>query len=133
MSLATNASPNPLESAVRLISGNTLSTADVRSPAGESVGKVVDFMLDTEHAAVRYAVLAVGGVLGVGAKMLAIPPQALAFDSGRRCLNLAVETTALEEAPGFDRANPPDTADPALLERGPQPSRSATATPRTER
>lgn len=117
---------------MQLVSGNTLSTADVRSPAGESVGKVVDFMLDTEHAAVRYAVLTVGGVLGVGAKTLAIPPRALVFDSGRRCLRLAVDTTALEEAPGFDRANPPDTADAALLERT-EPSRTATTTQRTER
>ena len=114
------------------ISANTLSTVDVQSPAGESVGKVVDFMLDTERGSVVYAELAVGGVLGVGAKMLAVPPQALTFDSGRRCLNLAVDTATLDDAPGFDRANPPESADGALLTRA-RPSRSATATSRSER
>ena len=48
---------------MRLIAANTLSTAEVRSPAGEDVGKIVDFMLDTERGEAVYAVLAVGGVL----------------------------------------------------------------------
>jgi hypothetical protein len=118
MSLATlRANRTEGELQVRLIAANTLSTAEVRSPAGETVGKIVDFMLDTERQSVVYAVLGVGGVLGVGAKMLAIPPESLAYDSGRRCLNLAVDTAALDEAPGIDRANPPDHADGTLLER----------------
>lgn len=107
---------------MRLISASALSTAEVRSPAGEDVGKIVDFMLNTEERSVVYAVLAVGGVLGVGAKMLAIPPKALAFDSGRRCLTLAVATAALDEAPGFDRTNPPDDADATLSARAQQRS-----------
>ena len=106
---------------MRLISANVLSTADVRSPAGEDVGKIVDFMLETDDRSVVYAVLASGGVLGVGAQMLAIPPNALDFDSGRRCLNLRMATTALNEAPGFDRANPPDNADATLARHAPSP------------
>jgi hypothetical protein len=91
-----------------------LSTVDVRSPAGENVGKIVDVMLDTERGSVVYAVLAVGGVLGVGAKMLAIPPGSLKLDGSRQCLELAVDTGTLESAPGIDRANPPEHADPVL-------------------
>jgi hypothetical protein len=106
---------------MRLVAANTLSTAEVRSPAGEDVGKVVDFMLDTEQQSVIYAVLAVGGVLGVGAKMLAIPPASVSYDSDRRCLNLAVDTATLDEASGIDRANPPDHADGELLARARQP------------
>ena len=102
---------------MRFLAASTLSTADVRSPAGEDVGKVVDFMLDTERGTVVYAVLAVGGVLGVGAKMLAIPPRSLKYDPSARCLTLAVDTALLDEAPGFDRANPPEHADAALLAR----------------
>jgi hypothetical protein len=97
---------------------NNLSSVEVRSPAGEDVGKVVDFMLDTERQSVVYAVLAVGGVLGVGAKMLAIPPASLAYDSGSRCLSLAVDTATLDEAAGIDRANPPEHADGSLYARG---------------
>jgi hypothetical protein len=102
---------------MQLVAASTLSTAEVRSPAGEDVGKIVDAMLDTERGKVVYAVLAVGGVLGVGAKMLAIPPQSLRYDSGTRSVNVAVDTASLDEAPGFDRANPPEHADAALLAR----------------
>jgi hypothetical protein len=111
---------------VRLIAANTLSTAEVRSPAGEDVGKVVDFMLDTEQGSVVYAVLAVGGVLGVGAKMLAIAPRALAYDGGKRCLRVAVDSATLAEAPGFDRANPPETATDGVLFA---PARTASQAP----
>ena len=110
---------------MRLIAANTLSTAEVRSPAGETVGKIVDFMLDTERQSVVYAVLSVGGVLGVGAKMLAISPSSLAYDSGRRCLNLAVDTATLDEASGIDRSNPPDHADAALASELPQRSHNS--------
>lgn len=99
---------------MRTVAANLLETANVRSPAGENVGKIVDFMLDTERGKVVYAVLAVGGVLGVGAKMLAIPPQALKLDSRSRCLDLAVDTATLAEAPGIDRTNPPPKAEAAL-------------------
>jgi hypothetical protein len=112
---------------MRLVTANSLSTAEVRSPAGEDVGKVVDFMLDTEQRTVVYAVLAVGGVLGVGAKMLAIPPASLRFDGGRHALDLAVDTATLDEAPGIDRANPPDDADSALQARELRPSAPPTS------
>jgi sporulation protein YlmC with PRC-barrel domain len=102
---------------MRPIAANILSSAEVRSPAGEDVGKIVDFMLDTERGSVEYAVMAVGGVLGVGAKMLAIPPETLRLSGDRRCLELSVDTAALDATPGIDRANPPETADAARLVR----------------
>ena len=98
---------------MRTVTANTLSVAEVRSPAGEDVGKIVDFMLDTVQGSVVYAVLASGGVLGVGAKMLAIPPRNMRLnDAG--CLELDVDTAALDAAPGIDRANPPSRAEAAL-------------------
>jgi hypothetical protein len=69
-------------------------------------------------------------VLGVGAKMLAIPPASLTYDSGRRCLKLAVDTATLDEADGIDRANLPDHADGGLRA---QPQRSNKPTSRNQR
>ena len=102
---------------MRPVTANVLSTAEVRSPAGEHVGKIVDFMLDTERGSVEYAVLAVGGVLGVGAKMLAVQPGELRFDAGHACLEITVETATLAALPSIDRANPPETADAAVRSR----------------
>jgi hypothetical protein len=116
---------------LRPVAANVLTTAEVRSPAGEHVGKIVDFMLDTERGSVVYAVLAVGGVLGVGAKMLAVPPAALRFDADRRCLEITVDTATLDAVPGIDRANPPESADPTLRSRA--SSRTAQSAPRSER
>lgn len=113
------------------IAANLLETAEVRSPASEDVGKIVDFMLDTERGEVLYAVLAVGGVLGFGAKMLAVPPEALKFDDRRRCFALAVDAATLAEAPGINRTNPPAGADAAL--RGRMQAADVTADPRVER
>ena len=104
---------------MRPVTANVLSTAEVRSSAGETVGKIVDFMLDTERGSVVYAVMAVGGVLGVGAKMLAIPPAELRFDARGQCLQIAVDTAALEAAPGIDRTNAPESVDAALRGRAP--------------
>ena len=99
---------------MRPIAAHVLSTAEVRGPTGEHVGNIVDFMLDTARGSVVYAVLAVGGVLGVGAKILAIEPRSLRFDASRRCLELAVDTATLDAAQGIDRANLPESADAAL-------------------
>lgn len=98
---------------MRPIAANLLEAAKVRSPAGEDVGRIVDFMLDTERGTVEYAVLAVGGVLGVGAKMLAIRPDALTLDGSGACLELSVDTAELAAAPGIDRANLPESAEDA--------------------
>jgi hypothetical protein len=102
---------------MRPITANALTTADVRSPSGEDLGKIVDFMLDTERGSVVYAVLATGGVLGVGAKMLAVPPRSLRL-TGDHCLEVDVDTAALDAADGIDRANPPESADATLREPG---------------
>ena len=123
------AEPRLEENFVRPVTANMLSTAEVRSPAGEHVGKIVDFMLDTERGSVEYAVLAVGGVLGVGAKMLAVQPGELRFDASRNCLEITVDTATLAAHPGINRANPPENANAAVRSRASSPQ----PTPRSER
>jgi sporulation protein YlmC with PRC-barrel domain len=110
---------------MRPITANSLTTAEVRSPSGEDLGKIVDLMLDTEQGSVVYAVLASGGVLGVGAKMLAVPPRSLRL-SADRCVEIDLDTATLDAADGIDRANPPQSADATLRAKG--ASGSATAT-----
>jgi hypothetical protein len=99
---------------MRLIAAHSLTETEVVSKNGEKLGSIVDFMLDTQARRVVYAVLAHGGVLGIGAKLLAVPPQALELDSGRRRLTLAVDPAQLERAAGIDRDNLPEHADRGL-------------------
>ena len=72
--------------------------------AGDSdVGKITDLLIDREHAAVTAAVLSVGGVLGVGDKLVAIPIGQIKIDGEARFV-IAQSKQDLEKAPAFDVA-----------------------------
>jgi hypothetical protein len=105
--------PNAL-SAPEVLSANGLAGDPVVNAAGEKLGKIEDFMLDAGSGRIRYAVLSFGGVLGIGNKLFAVPPEALTFDAAHQRLTLDVERERLERAPGFDKDNWPDFADPTL-------------------
>jgi len=97
-----------------VLSADHLAGNVVVNTAGEKLGKIEDFMLDAESGRIRYAVLSFGGVLGIGNKLFAVPPEALAFDAASQRLTLDIDRQRLENAPGFDRDNWPNFADPAL-------------------
>jgi sporulation protein YlmC with PRC-barrel domain len=97
-----------------VLSVDTLSGDTVVNSAGENLGKIEDFMLDVESGRIRYAVLSFGGVLGIGNKWFAVPPEALTLDAANQRLILDVERERLENAPGFDKNDWPDFADPTL-------------------
>jgi sporulation protein YlmC with PRC-barrel domain len=111
------ANPNSNQSKPRLIAGATsLVGSHVRNKAGEDLGKLEQIMLDLSSARIGYAVLSVGGFLGIGAKMVAVPWSALAVEEveqGPR-LMLDVDRETLEHAPGFEKDDWPDMADPAF-------------------
>jgi len=72
--------------------------------AGDSdVGKITDLLIDREHAAVTGAVLSVGGVLGVGDKLVAIPIDQIKIDGEARFV-IGQSKQDLEKAPAFDVA-----------------------------
>src|SRR5262249_16980580 len=75
-------------------------------------GKIDEIMIDVPSGKVAYAVLSFGGLLGMGIKLFAIPWQALALDEDEKQFILNVEKATLESAPGFDKDNWPDMADP---------------------
>ena len=97
-----------------VLSADDLAGDVVVNRAGEKLGKIEDFMVDVGSGRIRYAVLSFGGVLGIGNKLFAVPPEALAFDAANERLILDVDRQRLENAPGFDRDNWPNFADPTL-------------------
>jgi sporulation protein YlmC with PRC-barrel domain len=94
-----------------IMSADTLKGDKVRNLAGEDLGKIEDFMLDMDTGRVRYAVLSFGGVLGMGNKFFAVPPEALTIDTENECLVLDFEKERLKDAPGFDKDHWPNFAD----------------------
>lgn len=94
-----------------LLSASTLTGDKVVNAQGEDLGKVEDLMIDLENGRVRYAVLSFGGFMGMGDKLFAIPPEALRVDAENERLVLDVDRSRLENAPGFDKDNWPNTAE----------------------
>ena len=80
--------------------------------AGEQLGTLEHVMLDVVTGRIAYGVLARGGVLGLGARLFAVPWPALVLDVERQCFVLDVALERLRRAPGFDREHWPAMADP---------------------
>jgi sporulation protein YlmC with PRC-barrel domain len=100
------------------LSASTLIGDAIVNPAGEKLGDLKDIVLDTARGEIVYAVLASGGVLGVGEKLFAVPWSALRIegDSGRLVLDASPDR--LKSADGFDRDHWPSAPDRGFVERG---------------
>jgi sporulation protein YlmC with PRC-barrel domain len=97
-----------------LMSASTLGGEDVKNAQGESLGHVKDIMLDTENNRVAYYVLSFGGLLGVGDKLFAIPPEAMKLSTNDKCFVLNIDKDRLKKAEGFDKDHWPNMADPTF-------------------
>ena len=95
-----------------VLSASTLTGDKVVNSYGEDLGRIEDFMLDVENGRIRYAVLSFGGFLGVGDKLFAIPPEKLKVDTENKQMVLEIDRARLENAPGFDKDDWPDTTEP---------------------
>jgi len=96
----------------RVLSAGFLTGDRVRNAAGEDLGKIEEIVLDVESGTVAYAVLSFGGFLGMGNKLFAVPWEALQLNQDDHEFILDVDKGTLEQAPGFEKDNWPDMADP---------------------
>jgi sporulation protein YlmC with PRC-barrel domain len=85
----------------------------VRNLQGERLGNIEDLVFDFDTGQIAYAVVNVGGFLGIGGRLVAVPLEALAAPRGEEHLLLNADRERLENAPGFDRNNWPDLDHPA--------------------
>jgi sporulation protein YlmC with PRC-barrel domain len=103
---ATAEGPGPYVMAASTLEGDKVLSSD-----GDDVGKIKEIMLDVHTGRIAYAVMSVGGFLGIGDKLLAIPWNALALDTDRKCFQLSVPSETVKNAPGFDKDHWPAMAD----------------------
>ncbi len=100
--VATTNNPNLAVSAVRLDSGQRLSQvigASVFNDAGERIGGIDDLVM-VEGDKVSVAIIGIGGFLGMGAKLVAVPYQQLKRD-GEKLVLPGVTKDALDAMPSF--------------------------------
>jgi len=95
----------------QVLSASTIMGDDVVNAEGENLGEIKELMIDLDAGQIAYAVLSFGGFLGLGEKLFAIPWAALSLDSEREVFVLNVDREVLEEAPGFDKDDWPQTWD----------------------
>lgn len=77
----------------------------------EKLGRIQDVMLDITEGKICYAVLASGGLLGMGDRLFAVPWKALKQNKKHKCFMLDVNVERLKNAPGFDKDQWPNMAD----------------------
>jgi sporulation protein YlmC with PRC-barrel domain len=80
--------------------------ASVKNAQGESVGKIDELVIDPQEARIKAAVVSVGGVLGIGAKSVAVPWSKVMMGSGsdRDTIVVAMGKEELEQAPNWQKS-----------------------------
>jgi sporulation protein YlmC with PRC-barrel domain len=96
----------------RLMGADTLIGEDVYNHKDEDLGDIREIMLDMNNGTVAYAVLSFGGLMGMGDKLFAVPWNALTLDTENKRFILKVDKERLGSAPGFNKDDWPDMADP---------------------
>ncbi len=98
----------------QLMGADTLIGNDVYNLDEEDIGDIKEIMLDVATGEISYAVLSFGSFLGLGEKLFAVPWSALKLDTENKRFVLNVTKERLQSAPGFDKDDWPDLADPTL-------------------
>jgi sporulation protein YlmC with PRC-barrel domain len=81
---------------------------DVRNQQNEKLGDIKDLAVDLHSGRIAYAVLSVGGFLGIGDKYIAVPSSEFSISPDGKELILNADKARLQGAPGFAKNNWPD-------------------------
>jgi len=74
---------------------------NVRNSQNEKLGEIKDLVVDLQSGRIGYAVLSVGGFLGIGDKYIAVPPSAFHLAPDQHTLVLDADKAKIQNAPGF--------------------------------
>jgi sporulation protein YlmC with PRC-barrel domain len=114
---ATNA-PAKQADQQTVFKSSTIVGMNVKNSLNETVGSINELVLDTATGNIRYAALSVGGFLGIGDKLFAVPWESLKMkhEGKDRYFFLDVDKEKMKNAPGFAQDNWPDFANPKFGE-----------------
>ncbi len=97
----------PIDETERLIGSDRVEGTDVYDRQGQRLGTVQNFMVDKFTGKVAYAVLSVGGFLGIGARYHPLPWKSLTYDPDLGGFVVDVTRDQLERAPTYEAADRP--------------------------
>ena len=107
----------PTASDAALTPFTMLIGAKVADAAGEPLGTVADVMMAAAEGRIVYVALAVGGLIGIGERMFAVPWGAFVVDPLGGALSVSFPRAALDGLDGFDKDAWPAAPDPRLGDR----------------
>jgi sporulation protein YlmC with PRC-barrel domain len=84
---------------------------EVRNQSNDKLGEIKDLVMNLNSGKVSYAVLAAGGFLGVGEKLLAVPVSAFKLAEDETHLVLNADRAKIQASVGFPATNWPDPND----------------------
>ena len=90
-----------------LLSTEALLGSDVKNPQGQDVGDLKQLMVDPHTGRVMYAVVAMGGFLGMGEKTVIVPWNALEVARDGTSLVLNVSPQMLHQTPAYEKGKEP--------------------------
>jgi sporulation protein YlmC with PRC-barrel domain len=82
-----------------LLSSDTIIGASVKNQHGEEVGSIERLMINPQTGFVSYAVIGVGGFLGVGEKSIMVPWRALEIGRDGDSLLIKTSKQLLQQVP----------------------------------
>lgn len=91
---------------------STLLGDDVVNSKGEDMAHVREIVIDVSGGRVVYAVLSLGGLLGMRESLVAVPWEALRRDPENQRWIVEVPPEKLAKAPRFDKNDWPDMSNP---------------------
>lgn len=95
----------------RAIASGAIKGERVHNYAGEDLGKVDEIILDLDTGRIVYVIISLGGFLGIGDRLFAVPWELFSIRAGEPQLFLDIDKQMLLDAPGFERTKWPDMAD----------------------
>lgn len=99
------------------MTASTIKGTPVENLQGEDIGHIEDIVIDLQTGHIAYAVLAFGGILGIGDKLFAIPWSSLVIDLDNQKIRMNANKDLLDNAPGFDKDNWPTNPNGQWFER----------------
>jgi sporulation protein YlmC with PRC-barrel domain len=91
-----------------LVASNKVEGTAVYNRQGERLGHIRNFMVDKVSGHVEYAVLAFGGLFGVGGDSYPLPWNVLSYDPSQGGYVIDLDRKVLEQAPKFVDTQEPE-------------------------
>ena len=105
--------PMHIPSNRRVLRLRSLVGEKVRGLDGAELGKLYEVIVEMPGGRATYALVAFGGVLGLGERLLPVPFRILGFHTDGKDHLLDLTPERLEDAPAFEKEAWPNLADPA--------------------